>query len=155
MKIKLLAVGTGMPSWVRSGYEAYSQRLTRDVQLDLIEIPAGHRSKSADLRRLTEKEGQAQLAAVRPGDTLIALDLTGKALSTEKLAETLQQWLLQGQTVCLAIGGPEGLDDAVRQQAAWSWSLSPLTLPHPLVRILVAEQIYRAWTLLQGHPYHR
>lgn len=155
MKIRLLAVGTGMPDWVQSGYQDYAKRLTRDVTLDLVEIPAGHRGKGADVARLTEKEGDALLAAIRPGERLIALEVGGKSWSTEQLSAEMKNWLMEGRNICLAIGGPEGLSRKVVEKAEARWSLSPLTLPHPLVRVLLSEQLYRAWTLLHGHPYHR
>ena len=95
------------------------------------------------------------LQHVSPRDRLIALEVGGRNLSTEKLSTTLKDWMLEGQDVVLAIGGPDGLSDQVRQQAEWHWSLSPLTLPHPLVRVIVIEQLYRAMSILKGHPYHR
>lgn len=155
MKIRLLAVGTGMPEWVETGYRDYAKRLCRDVQLELVEIPAGHRGKSADVQRLTEREGEALLGAVREGDRLLAMDVRGKIWSTEQLSTQMQLWLMSGQNICLAIGGPEGLSPRVLEAAQERWSLSPLTLPHPLVRVILAEQLYRAWTLIHGHPYHR
>ncbi len=155
MKIRLLAVGTRMPDWVNEGYQNYNKRLTDDVRLELVEIPAGKRARNADITRLTEQEGAAQLAAIGNNDHVIALEVGGKPISTESLAESLRLWLPQGRSVSLLIGGPEGLSPAASQRADEQWSLSRLTLPHPLVRILMAEQVYRAWTLLKGHPYHR
>lgn len=144
-----------MPSWITEGYEDYAKRLTDDVRLELVEIAAGKRGKQADLARLTDKEGEAQLAAIGNGDRVIALNVGGKALSTEELSEMLGRWLQEGRNISLLIGGPEGLSPAAVARADQQWSLSPLTLPHPLVRVLLAEQLYRAWTLLKGHPYHR
>ena len=155
MKIRLLAVGTRMPDWVTTGYEDYAKRLVDDVRLELVEIPAGKRGKNADVVRLTEKEGEAQIAAIGAGDLVVALEVGGKALSTEEMSQTLGRWLQDGRNISLLIGGPEGLSPAVRARADQQWSLSRLTLPHPLVRVLLAEQLYRAWTLLKGHPYHR
>ncbi len=155
MKIRLLAVGQGMPTWVRQGYEEYAKRLGRDLRLELVEIAAGHRGKSADLQRTLREEGQALLAARRAQDHLVALAIDGQAWSTPDLTEQLRLWQGLGRDVCLAVGGPDGLSEAVLSQAGQRWSLSALTLPHPMVRVIVAEQIYRAWTLLQGHPYHR
>ncbi|PQA44794.1 23S rRNA (pseudouridine(1915)-N(3))-methyltransferase RlmH [Amnimonas aquatica] len=155
MKIRLLAVGTRMPDWVTSGYDDYAKRLTDDVRLELVEIPAGKRGKNADVVRLTEKEGEAQLAAIHPQDFVVALEVGGKALSTEDLSQNLGRWLQEGRNISLLVGGPEGLAPAARARADMQWSLSRLTLPHPMVRVLLAEQIYRAWTLLKGHPYHR
>jgi 23S rRNA (pseudouridine1915-N3)-methyltransferase len=155
MKIRLIAVGTKMPAWVEDGYSDYAKRLSSDVTLELIEIPAGKRGKNADIARITEKEGEAMLAAIPAGDHVVALDVLGRSFGTADLAATLEGWLPQGRHISLLIGGPEGLASAALARAAEKWSLSKLTLPHPLVRVLVAEQIYRAWTLLKGHPYHR
>lgn len=155
MKIRLLAVGTRMPDWVTAGYEDYARRLNDDVRLELVEIAAGRRTRGADLKRIADQEHEALMAAVGPQDHVVALEVGGKAWSTPQLAEQLARWLPQGKPVSLLVGGPEGLTDAARARADQLWSLSPLTLPHPLVRLLVAEQIYRAWTLLKGHPYHR
>ena len=155
MKIHLLAVGTRMPDWVKAGYTDYAGRLTRECTLHLIEIPAGQRSGNPDLARIIRAEGERLLAAVPPHSRLIALDERGQQWSTAELAEQLSLWLREGGDVSLLIGGPDGLDSACRTRAAQLWSLSRLTLPHPLVRVLVAEQLYRAWSLLHHHPYHR
>ncbi len=155
MKIRLLAVGQGMPAWVRLGYEEYARRLSRDLRLELVEIAPAYRGKSADLQRTLREEGQALLAACRPQEHLVTLAIEGRPWSTAELADQLRGWQELGQTVCLAIGGPEGLCPSVQKAARQSWSLSALTLPHPMVRIIVAEQLYRAWSLLHGHPYHR
>ncbi len=155
MKIRLIAVGTRMPDWVSTGYHEFSKRLNDDVRLELVEIAAGKRGKSVDIARLTEKEGEAQLAAVANNDRVITLEVHGKLWSTEDLSQKLRQWLAEGRNISLLVGGPEGLSADASARADEQWSLSPLTLPHPLVRVLLAEQIYRAWTLLKGHPYHR
>lgn len=155
MKIRLIAIGTRMPDWVSSGYHEFAKRLTDDVRLELVEIAAGKRGKSADIARITEKEGEAQLATIGSNDRVIALDVLGKPWRTEDLSQKLRQWLAEGRNISLLIGGPEGLSAEASARADEYWSLSPLTLPHPLVRVLLAEQIYRAWTLLKGHPYHR
>lgn len=144
-----------MPDWITTGYDDYAKRLTDDVRLELVEIPAGKRGKNADIARLTDKEGEAQLAAIGAQDLVIALEVGGKPLSTEDLSQNLGRWLQEGRNISLLIGGPEGLAPAARARADVQWSLSRLTLPHPMVRVLLAEQIYRAWTLLKGHPYHR
>ena len=155
MRVRLIAVGTKMPDWVEQGFAEYRKRLTQDLTLDLVEIPAGKRGKNADIDRITDKEGEQMLAAVQPGDYVITLDVQGKRLSTEKLAQQLEKLLQQGNHVALLIGGPEGLAPQWRGAGRESWSLSDLTLPHPLVRVLIAEQLYRAWSILKGHPYHR
>lgn len=155
MRLRLLAVGTRMPAWVDEGFADYARRLSGDISLELIEITAGKRSKGADLARLKEQEGEALLAALRPQERVIALDVLGRTLSTDDLADTLKDWQVDGRPAALLVGGPEGLSRAALERADEKWSLSRLTLPHPLVRIVVAEQFYRAWSLLKGHPYHR
>lgn len=155
MRVRLIAVGTKMPGWVTQGYEEYSKRLNQDLTLELVEIPAGKRGKNADVERITQKEGEQMLAAVHSGDHIITLDVPGKRISTEKLAKRLEQLLQGGQHISILVGGPEGLAPQCREKAQESWSLSDLTLPHPLVRVLIAEQLYRAWSILKGHPYHR
>ena len=144
-----------MPGWVQQGYDEYAKRLPRECELVLKEIELGKRGKNADIARLIKSEGERMLAAIPQGVRIVTLDIPGKPWTTPELAEALQRWMESGQNMALLIGGPEGLADAVRQQAHESWSLSKLTFPHPLVRILVAEQIYRAWSLLNNHPYHR
>lgn len=155
MRIRLLAVGTRMPGWVEDGFADYAKRLSGDISLELVEITAGKRLKATDLARVKEQEGEALLAALRPQERVIALDVLGRQLATEDLAATLKDWQVDGRPAALLVGGPEGLSRAVLDRADEKWSLSRLTLPHPLVRIVVAEQVYRAWSLLKGHPYHR
>ena len=155
MKIHLLAIGARMPDWIEKGYAEYAGRLHRECALHLLEIPAGKRSSHADLARLIRAEGERLLAAVPTGSRLIALDERGQEWNTVELAEQLSGWLQEGRDVSLLIGGPDGLDAACRERAERRWSLSRLTLPHPLVRVIVAEQLYRAWSLLRNHPYHR
>lgn len=144
-----------MPVWVQQGYQEYAGRMPPECRLKLCEIAPGRRTKGADLGRLKQQEGERLLAAVPNGARLIALTVDGRQWDTPALSGQLAQWLQEGRDTALLIGGPEGLDDACLQRAQSRWSLSPLTLPHPLVRIVVAEQIYRAWSILQGHPYHR
>lgn len=155
MQIQLLAVGTRMPGWVTEGYRDYAKRLPRECELVLREVAPGKRGKNADLQRIREEEGERQLAALGRDDRVIALEMGGQAWTTEVLAGRLRDWLRDGQRVSLLVGGPEGLSEACRSRASQQWSLSPLTLPHPLVRVIVAEQLYRAWSLLNHHPYHR
>lgn len=155
MYIRLLAIGNKMPDWVTSGYHEYAKRFPPTCSLELVEIPAEKRTKQADIQRTTEREGEKLLNAIKPGHRVIALDVKGKMWSTEQLAENLQQWQLESRSIDLLIGGPDGLSEACLKKAETRWSLSPLTLPHPLVRIVLAEQLYRAQTILQGHPYHR
>lgn len=155
MKIRLISVGNKMPDWVTQAYQNYQKRLTGSVQLELIEIPLSKRGKNADIKRLMEKESQQMLAAIPPRYRVICLDVKGKALSTENLAQKLQNYEQQGDNIALLIGGPEGLSSNCLTRADERWSLSAMTLPHPMVRVILAEQIYRSWSLNMGHPYHR
>ncbi len=155
MKIHLIAVGNRMPPWVEQGYGEYAKRLPPECRLNLIEIASAKRGKNVDVSRLMRDEGQRILAALPKGCRVVALEVNGKSWSTEQLADQLEGWLQQGSDLALLVGGPDGLDPACRERADQLWSLSPLTLPHPLVRVVLAEQLYRAWTILQNHPYHR
>ncbi len=155
MKLTLVAVGTRMPAWVQTGYEEYAKRLPRECALVLREIPLATRSKSSDTARAIEKESDAMLAAIPAQERVIALDIPGRTQTTESIADALRQWQMQGGNTSFFIGGPDGLSAACLARAQESWSLSGLTLPHPLVRIVLAEQLYRAWSLLNHHPYHR
>jgi 23S rRNA (pseudouridine1915-N3)-methyltransferase len=154
MRIRLIAVGTRMPAWVEAGYSDYAARLPRELKLELVEIAVAHRGKNADVARLREAEGEKIIRAA--GDSrLIALDEHGQALDTAGWAKALQQWQQDGRDVALLVGGPDGHAPAVLAAAHARWSLSPLTFPHALVRVVVAEHLYRAWSLLHNHPYHR
>jgi len=155
MKIRLIAIGGKMPRWVTEGYNEYAKRFPAEVSFELIELSLGHRGKGADLARARKQEGDQMLAAIPKGDRVIALEVGGKSWSTEQLAEQLERWQMDGRNVSLLVGGPEGLDSRCVALADQKWSLSALTLPHPLVRVLLAEQLYRACTILQGHPYHK
>lgn len=115
----------------------------------------GKSDSVADIQKYCQSEGQSILNSLQPRERLIALEVGGRNLTTEKLATTMQSWMLDGLDIALAVGGPDGLSDVVRQKAEWHWSLSPLTLPHPLVRVILIEQLYRAMSLNKGHPYHR
>lgn len=152
-RLRLLAVGTRMPGWVQEGFEDYRKRLPRDCALELREIALARRG--ADVARAVRDEGEALLAALDDDEFVVALEVGGRMLSTPDLATRLGSWRDDGQRVAFLVGGPDGLADACRARAREQWSLSRLTLPHPLVRILLAEQLYRAWSLLAGHPYHR
>ncbi len=155
MRIHLLAVGTRMPSWVVEGYREYTKRLPRECSLQLVEIPPAKRHKSLSAEQARQQEGQAILAALPKDCSVVALDVRGKPWSTETLATQLDDWLVSGRDVALLVGGPDGLSDACLERADQRWSLSALTYPHALVRIVLAEQLYRAWTINTGHPYHR
>ncbi|TBU91997.1 23S rRNA (pseudouridine(1915)-N(3))-methyltransferase RlmH [Stutzerimonas kirkiae] len=155
MKLKLIAVGSKMPRWVEEGWQEYARRLPAELSLELVEIGLHTRGKNADVARLIRQEGDAMLSKVQPGERIVTLEVMGRPWSTEQLAAELDRWRLEARTVNLMVGGPEGLAPQVCARSEQRWSLSPLTLPHPLVRILVGEQVYRAWTLLSGHPYHK
>ncbi len=155
MQIHLIATGTRMPDWVAQGYAEYARRMPPECRLNLHEISAGKRGKNADIARLTEQEGQRMLAAIPKNTQVIAMDVAGRAWSTEQLAQQLSGWMQSGQDLALLVGGPEGLSAECRERGQPGWSLSPLTLPHPLVRIVIAEQLYRASSILKGHPYHK
>lgn len=137
------------------GFNEYRQRLPRDWQLNLSEIPLARRRKGEPVHKLKSKEGDRMLAAVRPRSRLVSLDMAGSSWSTETLAEKLLHWQLEYGQIQLLVGGPDGLSDECLERADECWSLSRLTFPHFIVRILVAEQIYRAWSILNNHPYHK
>lgn len=155
MNIHLLAVGNKMPDWINKGYQEYARRLQSDCQLKLTEITPGKRSKNVDLSRIKKAEGERILAAIPRGSLVVALEVQGQSWSTQELSRQLDIWMHGGQDVALLVGGPEGLSEACVNRADVKWSLSPLTLPHPLVRVLLSEQIYRAYSILKNHPYHR
>ncbi len=155
MKLRLLAVGHKMPAWVEQGYAEYAKRLPADCALELVEIAPGHRAKNTSKEKAMQQEADALRKAIRPQDFVVALDVKGQPWSTEQLAQQLDGWRMQGGDVALLIGGPDGMTPELLSLARQRWSLSALTLPHPLVRVLLAEQLYRAWSILQGHPYHK
>ncbi len=155
MHISLLAVGTRPPAWVAEGFEAYRRRLPPGLRLTLEEVPARRRRGAGEVERATRQEGEALLRRAAGAQCLIALDERGCSWTTRELAARLADWQRSCQRIALLLGGADGLAPACLEQADLRWSLSPLTLPHALVRVVVAEQLYRAWTLLQGHPYHR
>lgn len=144
-----------MPGWVQSGFMDYLRRFPKDMPLEIVEIAAGKRNKNADIKRILDKEGEQMLAAVGKGNRIVTLDIPGLPWRTPQLAQQLECWKQDGRDVSLLIGGPEGLSSICKAAAEQSWSLSPLTLPHPLVRVLVAESLYRAWSITTHHPYHR
>lgn len=155
MRLRLICVGQKMPDWVTAGYNDYARRMPPELPLELIEIAMPHRGKNPDIPRLMQRESDSILSAVGQRDRVVALEVGGRPWSTEKLASQLERWQQDGQDVSFLVGGPDGLAEACRQRADQQWSLSPLTLPHPLVRILLAEQLYRAWSITRNHPYHR
>ena len=155
MIIHLIAVGTRCAPWTKIAFLDYQKRLPPEYRLKLITIPVSKRNKNALITKNIAEEEKKILAALPKRSRVIALDVKGQMWSTQQLAQSLQQWQLERQAITLLIGGPDGLSETCINNAEHIWSLSPLTLPHPLVRIVVAEQLYRAWSLLSGHPYHR
>ncbi|MEM9243767.1 MAG: 23S rRNA (pseudouridine(1915)-N(3))-methyltransferase RlmH [Pseudomonadota bacterium] len=155
MRINMIAMGNKMPSWVSAAYQDYAKRLTDACALKLIEIALKKRGKQQDLKQLRQQEGAAMLTAIPKNTHIIALDTKGHCWDTITLSQQLKTWFSLGQNISLLIGGPEGLAPQCLEKAQQCWSLSPLTFPHPLVRVIVAEQLYRAYSLLRGHPYHK
>lgn len=155
MRISIITIGTRMPAWVDQGVEEYTRRMPRELGLEWKALPLAQRGKSGSPEQLRQREGEQILRAIPSGDRVIALDVRGKALSTPQLAGQLADWQMSGDNFSLLIGGPDGLSGECLQRAERRWSLSELTLPHPLVRIILAEQLYRAWTITVNHPYHR
>ncbi len=155
MKIRLLAVGHKMPKWVQDTFNDYNQRLQKNQQIELIEIAPIHRSKTISIEKAKQQEGQLILSALKPGEKILVLDEKGKALSTKFLAQSIKNWQMDGDNVAIVIGGADGVSVEVKQRAQITWSLSLLTFPHPLVRVILIEQIYRAFSIIANHPYHR
>jgi len=155
MHIHLIAVGNRMPRWVTEGDQEYAKRLPAECALRLVEVAPATRGKNPDVPRVLRDECVRMLSTVPHGSRAIALDVRGHGWSTEQLAVQLAGWLRDGRDVSLLVGGPEGLAPECLARAELRWSLSPLTLPHPLVRVVVAEQLYRAWSIISRHPYHR
>jgi 23S rRNA (pseudouridine1915-N3)-methyltransferase len=155
MKAKLIATGERAPAWVAQGFAEYQKRLSHWLPLELVEIEPGLRGKGRDPKRATEEEGKRVLAALPKNPYVVALDVPGRQLSSEQLAQRLEHWRSQGRDLAFLIGGPEGHAAEVSAMADEKWSIGPLTLPHMLVRLVVAEQLYRAAAMLANHPYHR
>jgi len=153
--IRLLAVGDRQPAWVNDAYAIYAERFPREWKFRLDTIPTVRRSKNDKSRQAMEAEGEQVLAKLQDAEQVVLLDERGKALSSSGLASKLADWQRDGRDLCLVIGGPDGVSDACRRRADFTWSLSSMTLPHGLARVLVAEALYRAWSMNSGHPYHR
>ncbi len=153
MRVRLVSPGNRMPAWIEEGFGTYQSRIRGRVHLELKELPLAARGKRSLLA--VEDEGQRMLAAVGSGDRIVALDERGRNWSTRDLATRMEDWLMDARDVSLLVGGPDGLSAACRDAAVETWSLSRMTLPHGLVRVIVAEQLYRAWSILENHPYHR
>lgn len=155
MIIYLVAVGTNMPVWVKTAYEEYAGRMRNDVELKLIEVPALIRRKNSDTVRILREEGDKLLKAIPKNCYIVGLDVVGREVTTPQLSKRLEQWMQMGQDIALLIGGPEGFSPEVKTEFQQSLSLSKLTLPHPMVRVIAAEQLFRAWSIINNHPYHR
>ena len=155
MKARLIAVGERAPAWVSEGFSEYQKRLSHWLPLELTEIAPGIRGKGRDAARAQLDEGQRVIAALPKNAHVVLLEGRGKNYSSEQLADRLQYWRQQGRDLALLIGGPEGHSPEVLARADEQWSIGALTLPHMLVRLIVAEQVYRAASLLANHPYHR
>ena len=155
MRISIIAVGTRTPAWISEGVQEYTRRMPSELKLLWREIPLSRRGKDISVQKVCAAEGKQILKSIPAGDKVIALDVEGRRLSTVKLAQQLESWQMSGDNYSIVIGGPDGLSSACLERAAQRWSLSDLTLPHPLVRVLLAEQLYRAWTITVNHPYHR
>lgn len=155
MQLQLIAIGNKMPGWVDTGVREYTRRFPADMPFSVTQIPAQKRGKNADVARILKKEGQLMIEAIPKGNRIVTLEVTGKPWDTHQLAKRMNRWQMDGRNVSLLVGGPEGLAPECIALSEEKWSLSPLTLPHPLVRIVLAESLYRAWSLNTNHPYHR
>jgi len=156
MKLHVVAVGHRMPEWVKSGFEEYARRMPREARLVLTEIKPEVRGGGAqDAERVRRAEHKRIVAALPAGCFKVVLDEHGRSFPTRKLADTMARWQQQGRDIAFVIGGADGTASALREAADLLWSLSPLTLPHALVRVVLAEQLYRAVSILKNHPYHR
>ena len=155
MRVTILSVGHKMPAWIQEGFHEYARRMPPEIRVELVELKPEERGAGKDAARAMAIEGERLLAALPDGGTLLALDERGRAVTTKGLSVMLGEWMRDGSHPVFAIGGADGLDEAVKERAAKLISLSALTLPHALVRVVLAEQLYRAWSILARHPYHR
>ena len=155
MRLSVFAVGTRMPGWVNDGVKEYARRMPRQIQFSIEEIPPGQRTARGSVSAAREQEATQLIKRTAACDLRIALDEKGKPWTSTELADQLRDWLHHVPHVALMIGGPDGFTNEIGDTADRLWSLSGLTLPHGLVRVVLAEQVYRAWTIVDGHPYHR
>lgn len=155
MKLRIIAVGHRMPAWIEAGYREYARRMPAEVALELVEIKPEKRAAGTSTARVQKVEAERIVAALPAQARLTVLDEHGVQATTAELATRLSQWMREGVQPCLVIGGADGLDASIKARADWTLGLSRLTLPHGLVRVMLAEQLYRAYSLLKGHPYHR
>ena len=155
MRVAILSVGHRMPAWIQEGFREYARRMPPEIRVERVELKPEERGAGRSIERAKTLEGERLLAALPDGAELVALDERGRGVSTQALADMLAAWMRDGAAPAFAIGGADGLSDAVKKRAAKVVSLSAMTLPHALVRVVLAEQLYRAWTILARHPYHR
>ncbi|VAW94699.1 23S rRNA (pseudouridine(1915)-N(3))-methyltransferase [hydrothermal vent metagenome] len=155
MRIQIIAIGERMPSWVQEGYQEYVKRIANGLSISLVEISAEKRNKSSNTPKILEKEAQRMLQAVGKDHYIIALDKGGQSWSTETLAARIRGWQQDGTNISILIGGPEGMTTELLQQAQLKLSFSAMTFPHPIIRVMLAEQIYRAYSIINNHPYHK
>lgn len=155
MKLVVAAVGTRMPDWVSTAWDDYAKRMPADCALELREIKAEDRRTGKSPAQMMALEAERLNAIVTPGAVTVALDEKGRDVSTMDVFRSLEQWRATTSQVVFFIGGPDGLDDTLKRDANLRWRLSSMTLPHPMVRVVLAEQLYRAWAIMNNHPYHR
>lgn len=155
MKIRLLAVGQKMPHWVQETFAQYNGRLQKNQKVELLEISPIHRSKSMNAKKAMQLECESILAVLKPQEKIVLLDEHGKSIATKDLATAIENWKMQSIDVAIIIGGADGVSPDLKIKAFHTWSLSRLTFPHPMVRVILMEQIYRAYSLIANHPYHR
>ncbi|MDC3015717.1 23S rRNA (pseudouridine(1915)-N(3))-methyltransferase RlmH [Luminiphilus sp.] len=154
MRLRVLAVGQKMPAWVNEGVQDYTRRMPRDFSVEWLHVPPAKRG-TGSAQQHQEQEAKAILSKMGKSGQMVALDVVGREVSTELIAERVGQWQMNGEQISFVIGGPDGLHQTILQRAIESWSFGRITLPHPLVRVILAEQLYRAWSLQARHPYHR
>ena len=155
MKIKILSLGEKPPKWVTEGYDEYKKRLSKSIPLELIELPIAKRTKTSNPDLWMKQEAKTIISKLNSNEYLVILDVASKVISTEDLAEKMHNWQQNSLNIVILIGGPDGIDKSIRDIAKEKISLSKMTFPHAIVRIIIAEQLYRAYTILKNHPYHK
>lgn len=155
MIIHIISVGHKVPGWVETAVEDFTKRFPPELKINLIPIPLIKRGKNPDIQRIIRDEGVKIISAIPSRSMPVALDVKGKKITTQDFSQLLKRWMENSQDMALIIGGPDGLSDDVLSNAALMLSLSNLTFPHTLVKVMLVEQLYRAWSILKNHPYHR